>query len=68
TIIVDPHDGGQRTFRRITPQPFRNCKAHYLHVLRFLMGFVPARSEMRQGGAPQPPVGEHSRYLVRCET
>jgi len=32
------------------------------------MGFVLARSEMRQGGAPQPPVGEHSRFLVQCET
>ena len=37
-------------------------------ALRRLMGFVPARSEMRQGGAPQPPVGEHSRFLVQCET
>jgi hypothetical protein len=27
TIIIDPNDDGQRTFRRITPQPFRNCKA-----------------------------------------
>jgi hypothetical protein len=36
TIVMDPNDGGQRTFRRITPQPFRNCKAHYSHVLRFL--------------------------------
>ncbi len=30
-----------------------------------LMGFVPPRSLMRQGGAPQPPVGEHSRFLVQ---
>jgi hypothetical protein len=37
-------------------------------ALRRLMRFVPARSEMRQGGAPQPPVGEHSRFLVQCET
>jgi hypothetical protein len=56
-VVDRPRDTGDRSRLR--------CASGYTMALDQPNGVAPASREMRQGGVPQPPVGEHLNDRVR---